>query len=70
MVYVFDQVGLTEDQTTAKFLPLWAGKDGDWLGVKEMFILLMLQRVKTPDSIWIIVYIISIFPHLGSYVEI
>jgi len=28
MVYVFDQVGLTEDQTTANFLPQWAGKDG------------------------------------------
>jgi len=37
---------------------------------KEMFILPILQRVKTPDSIWVIVYLLSIFPHFESYVEI
>jgi hypothetical protein len=34
--------------------------------IKEMFILLLLQRVKTPDSIWVIVYVLPIFPHSGA----
>jgi len=34
--------------------------------IKEMFVLLLLQRVKTPDSIRIIVHVLSIFPHLGA----
>jgi len=34
-----------------------------------MFILPLLQRVKTPDSIRTIVYVPSIFPQLGWYMK-
>ena len=49
----------------SKFVGSKAGEDGR-LSIKEMFILLLLQRVKTPDSIWIIVYVLSIYPHFGA----
>ena len=59
-----------KDHSTANSLLLREGEDGWRVCIKEKFILPVLQRVKTPDSIWAIVYVLSIFPHFGSYVDI